>query len=186
MKDILSPHLRAIQHNLSGQRARATFLPPQTRAIETMNITGKKSRIHQAPMENPRDAVPASVEFFKGRHDHLSISEHMRLPYQPTQPIPIKKCRISPQELEEKATSASHYDWATWCMYDRITTARRLRAVSRGPTKVKDPALMTQDYHIFAQDSAGPVMSHHIHHRQTPSTAAEDVNDGFFPFDDMM
>lgn len=154
-----------------------------------MNMIGRKSSIHQVPM--PRRAVPALVEFVKGSQDDQSSRSELWLPSRSTQPIPIKKCRLSPQESEEEATSqdsATHYDWATWRMYDRIMTARRLRAVSRGPAEANDPVVMTRDYHVYTQERMHHSEDHissHIHHGRMPSTAAEDINDAFFLFDDM-
>ena len=144
-------------------------------------MLGRKSRIYQSPMV-PIRAIPSSVEFNNGeRHEQVSRREH-RLQSRRSQPIPIKKCRLSPQELEDEATSAdsaSHYDWATWRMYDRITTARRLRAVSRSvcvPVQ-HHPAIMTQEY----QTEEAAIS--HIHCSRPPTMDEEDANDGVFDFD---
>eukprot|EP01083_Nonionella_stella_P078922 216266_1 len=107
-----------------------------------MNLR-KNSRIQQAPtMDNTTSytssalrSIPSSVEFTNGRQPESYLSSQMRMRSSPpSAPIPIKKRRPSPQELEEDVHSAncsSHYDWATWRMYERITTARRIRASSR-------------------------------------------------------
>ena len=54
-----------------------------------------------------------------------------RLPCPPSRPIPVKKCSADLRASAEEATCVdrtSEYDWLTWRMYTRITTARRLRA----------------------------------------------------------
>merc|ERR1712085_107646 len=54
-----------------------------------------------------------------------------KLQFRPSLPIPIKKCSSGSQSNAGDATCTdrtSEYDWATWRMYTRITTARRLRA----------------------------------------------------------
>lgn len=154
----------------------------------------QSSRIQQAPAELPRRAVPTSVEF-----EPLSRREMGLHSSQSSQPIPIKKCRLSPQEIEDEAASedsATHYDWATWRMYDRITTARRLRAaVSRNNSDCGGPVqhrhqhsvMMTRDYHhasAFTQDQMmhpeEQVMSH-----ISMQPSMEEDDDGVFDFDAM-
>lgn len=80
-------------------------------------------------------------------------------------PVPVKKIYISPHiELEEDASpadSTSHYEWATWQMYERITNARRLRAISRSGQPclpaVQQPqpvySYVTQDHLLFSTTS---------------------------------
>ena len=86
---------------------------------------GRNDRIHPHH-RSPPISIPSSVEFNNNSGADLSIS------YQPShtrsQPIPIKACTPSPQEVHENAMSeesSSHYDMATWRMYSRISIARR-------------------------------------------------------------
>mmetsp|Transcript_21835 Transcript_21835/g.40107 ORF Transcript_21835/g.40107 Transcript_21835/m.40107 type:complete len:157 (+) Transcript_21835:335-805(+) len=154
-----------------------------------MNLRGKHSRIQQSPMmvsATPRRFIPTSVEFVKGR-------DAQELQSRPSQPIPIKKCHASPQELEEDAMSAdssTHYDRATWRMYTRITTARRLRAFSRSDYSVhqQQHMIITQGLDDIAQEQvhyqAEHVISHIPHSRQRqPSSGEELSDDGVFTFD---
>mmetsp|Transcript_28169 Transcript_28169/g.48607 ORF Transcript_28169/g.48607 Transcript_28169/m.48607 type:complete len:156 (-) Transcript_28169:351-818(-) len=153
-----------------------------------MNLRGKHSRIQQSPMmvsATPRRFIPTSVEFVKGR-------DAQELQSRPSQPIPIKKCRTSPQELEEDAMSAdssTHYDRATWRMYTRITTARRHRAFSRidHSNHQQQPMIITQDLDDIAQEQvhqAEDGMSHIPQSRlQQPSLEDELADDGVFIFD---
>ena len=152
-----------------------------------MNLRGKNSRIQQTHMmvsAAPRRIIPTPVEFVKGR-------DAQELQSRPSQPIPIKKCRTSPQELEEDAMSAdssTHYDWATWRMYTRITTARRQR---RGHSvHQQHPMIIMQDLDDIAQEQvhhqAEHALSHIPHSRQRqPSSGEELADDGVFIFDAM-
>ena len=155
-------------------------------------MRGIKSRIQQAPMmslESSCRAIPVSVEFVNG----LDPARELQLQSRSSQPIPIKTCRPSAQELEEEAASAdsaTQYDWATWRMYSRITAARRLRAVTRTdyPVQHQHQSIEgTQDYHSFAQERMDnpeeSVVSHHGHLGQQPSPEEEDADDGVFAFD---
>ena len=143
-----------------------------------MNLRGKTSRIQQAAMlsASPRRSVPASVEIVNGADAYLTQSI-------PSQPIPIKKFRPSARELEEDATStnsSTHYEWATWRMYDRITSARRLRAFSRSSHHVQPMCIDEDAYgHLYRVE---PIMSNIPHHRQ-PSAVEELGDDGVFVFD---
>ena len=90
------------------------------------------------------------------------------------------------------ADSSTHYDWVTWRMHTRITTARRLRAFSRVDYSVHQQQLMikTQDLDDVAQEpiyhQAKHVISHIPQSRQRqPSPEEELVDDGVFIFDAM-
>lgn len=126
----------------------------------------------------PRVRFP-SVESIKARYKPLRMPSSRQAS---SQPIPIKKCpSLSLQELEEEAMSedsASHYDLATWCMYDRITAARRFRVVSRRDERT------TYAQEQSMHDSSDPPISRIRHSRQQPLqlTAAEDTDDGIFAF----
>eukprot|EP00579_Thalassiosira_antarctica_P022476 CAMPEP_0201988080 /NCGR_PEP_ID=MMETSP0904-20121228/92132_1 /ASSEMBLY_ACC=CAM_ASM_000553 /TAXON_ID=420261 /ORGANISM="Thalassiosira antarctica, Strain CCMP982" /LENGTH=156 /DNA_ID=CAMNT_0048542217 /DNA_START=509 /DNA_END=979 /DNA_ORIENTATION=+ len=156
-----------------------------------MNLRGKHSRIQQSPMmvsATPRRFIPTSVEFVKGR-------DAQELQSRPSQPIPIKKCHASPQELEEDAMSAdssTHYDWATWRMHTRITTARRLRAFSRidHSDHQQQPMIITQDLDDIAQEQVHHQGEHDLSHiprsrQRQPSPEEELADDGVFIFDAM-
>lgn len=49
--------------------------------------------------------------------------------FRPSRPVPIKKCNTSRRAMTEGTCTdyTKEYDWATWRMYTRITTARLLR-----------------------------------------------------------
>jgi len=155
-----------------------------------MNFRGKSSRVQQAPMTMVfNDApIPTSVEFMKG-----SYMQGHRVG--PTQPIPIKKCRISPQESEPDTTAAdstSRYDCATWRMYTRITNARRLRAVSRyNHFADQEPMVMMQDFDDSSREEVCPQaeavsISGIPHSWQQESPSSEEcMDDGVFDFDAM-
>ena len=84
------------------------------------------------------------------------------------------------------ADSSTHYDWATWRMYTRITTARRQR---RGNSvHQQHPMIKTQDLDDIAQDQvhhqAEHAMSHSPRSRQRQPSPWEDLaDDGVFIFD---
>ena len=102
-----------------------------------MNLR-KTARIQPATImakSSSHRSIPASVEFIRGGRPLHQEEPRELQDQQSSQPIPIKKRRPTPQDIEEEVNSAdstSHYDWATWRMYERITTARRLRAFTRG------------------------------------------------------
>lgn len=171
------------------QKMRPAIHRPSTHKIcQVMNMRGRKSRIQPVPMMSS-EYPPRSIGFSEGQLKPLTMEPQLQS--QPSQPIPIKKCRLSPQELEDEASadSASHYDWATWRMYTRITAARRLRPVSkRGCSQQKQqPIIMTQDYHANTtrEHAHLPAESGMSHIDLQPSTVEEDFNDGVFFFDDM-
>ena len=88
-------------------------------------------------------SVPTSVHFVKEPYDPFPMVLHPER----SQPIPIKKCCACARESEDEiADASSHYDWATWNMYSRITTARRLRAISRSgySVQLERPIMMAQ------------------------------------------
>lgn len=148
-----------------------------------MNLR-KNSRIQPAPMATYQRSIHAGVDLRKGRR-HQGPSPPAPHMSQPSQPIPIKNFGPCRQDLEDEllqADSSSHYDWATWRMYERITNARRLRACSRGPTQPSEPATTLVDQNIcFA-----PL--HHVRHAREHSlqvSAVEEIEDhGVFALDD--
>lgn len=118
----------------------------------------RNDRIHPHHRSPPM-SIPSSVEFNNNSGADLSIS------YQPShtrsQPIPIKACTPSPQEIHENAMSeesSSHYDAATWRMYSRISIARRRHYhLSSGAV-----SLSSQDdscYHQKEQELDQPIMN---------------------------
>mmetsp|Transcript_12715 Transcript_12715/g.19152 ORF Transcript_12715/g.19152 Transcript_12715/m.19152 type:complete len:145 (-) Transcript_12715:451-885(-) len=138
---------------------------------------------------HPRRSIPASVEFSKTEHQLPMEVQSSR----PSQPIPIKNCRrpVS-SELEEDASSADtdhssqHWESSTWRMYERITTARRIRAFSRIGhfTTTQQKSLIMQDSDIGIDID---VNHNQINHQVEilPSTMEEFVEDEVFAFDDM-
>eukprot|EP01083_Nonionella_stella_P101961 289676_1 len=167
-----------------------------------MNLR-KNSRIQQAPttMASPTIVsfpIPESVEFIQGRQQEGPSSSKM-IHSRPSQPIPIKKRRPSPQELEEdvhSADSSSHYDWATWRMYERITNARRIRAVSRNSCPSVDadqqeqsqPVVISDEhFRLFALKQALRVhtVTESCHGLLQPALVDEFEDDGVFVLDAM-
>mmetsp|Transcript_10220 Transcript_10220/g.18359 ORF Transcript_10220/g.18359 Transcript_10220/m.18359 type:complete len:146 (+) Transcript_10220:403-840(+) len=139
---------------------------------------------------HPRRSIPASVEFSKIEHQLPMEVQSSR----PSQPIPIKNCRrpVSP-ELQEDASSADtdnssqHWESSTWRMYERITTARRIRAFSRIGHSVttKQQSLIMQDLRDIGIEI--DVDHNQINHQVEiqPSTSEEFGDDEVFAFDDM-
>ena len=80
-------------------------------------------------------------------------------------PVPVKKIYISPHiELEEDAASAdstSHYEWATWQMYERITNARRLRAISRSGQPCLPIVQQPQPVYSYVTHTSKRELLHH-------------------------
>ena len=115
---------------------------------------GRNDRIHPHHRSAPI-SIPSSVEFNSGadlyHHSHRQAS----------QPIPIKACTPSPQEVHENAMSeesSSHYDMATWIMYSRISIARRRHYYLSGGAD----SLSSQDdscYHQKEQELDQPIMN---------------------------
>lgn len=132
----------------------------------------------------PRRSTPASVDILEGQGARIMQSI-------PSRPIPIKTCRPSAQELEEDATSANsfiHYAYATWQMYDRITSARRLRSFNRSAHSVQQRpvVLMQGTYGIAREDAlqrADPDMINIAQRRQRQLLTADEPDDGVFVFD---
>lgn len=124
---------------------------------------------------------PTSVEFVEGLQSRSS------------QPIPIKKCRPSPQELQDEAASAdstSYYECATWRMYNRITNARHLRAISTSRFSVQaqhyQPLVMTQEHETVPQERDDlPTTEIIMAHSDGIQLATEDadIDSGVFVFD---
>jgi len=116
---------------------------------------GRNDRIYPHH-RTPPISIPSSVEFNNSGAD-LSIYPSHR----PSQPIPIKACTPSPQEVHENAMSeesSSHYDMATWIMYSRISIARRRHYYLSGGAD----SLSSQDdscYHQKEQELDQPVMN---------------------------
>jgi len=88
------------------------------------------------------------------------------------------------------ADSSTHYDWATWRMHTRITTARRRRAFSRidYSDHQQQNMIITQDLDDIAREQvhhqAEHVMLRIPHSRQRqPSLEEELADDGVFIFD---
>ena len=75
----------------------------------------------------------SAVAFSQFRRPSSSLPIRVAASLEPTLPIPI---RSAPDDLwdrrEDEATSAAQFDFMTWQMYQRISTARRLRAFARG------------------------------------------------------
>jgi hypothetical protein len=89
--------------------------------------------------------VFTSVHIVEGLHNSLSMGPER------SQPIPIKNCRPSSQEAEEEDTDiSSHYELATLRMYILITTARRLRAISRSRNSIQLQKLIMMDQDCLA------------------------------------
>ena len=114
---------------------------------------------HQAPPMK----IPSSVEF----DNNSSISYHPS--HRPSQPIPIKACTPSPQEVHENAMSeesSSHYDMATWRMYSRISIARRRHMILA--CSGADSSLSSQDdsYHQKEQELDQPIMNRDDIHQE--------------------
>eukprot|EP00585_Thalassiosira_rotula_P003059 CAMPEP_0196153054 /NCGR_PEP_ID=MMETSP0910-20130528/36548_1 /TAXON_ID=49265 /ORGANISM="Thalassiosira rotula, Strain GSO102" /LENGTH=139 /DNA_ID=CAMNT_0041416781 /DNA_START=37 /DNA_END=456 /DNA_ORIENTATION=- len=132
----------------------------------------------------PCRSTPASVDILEGQGTRIMQSI-------PSQPIPIKTCRPSAQELEEDAMSANsftHYDYATWRMYDRITSARRLRAFTQSAHSVQQrPVVVMQDPYSIAREDAlhrvDPDMINIAQRRQRQMSTADEPDDGVFVFD---
>ena len=80
-------------------------------------------------------------------------------------PVPVKKIYISPHiELEEDASpadSTSHYEWATWQMYERITNARRLRAISRSGQPCLPTVQQPQPVYSYVTHTSERELLHH-------------------------
>jgi len=141
---------------------------------------------------HPRRSIPASVEFSKIEHQLPMEAQSSR----PSQPIPIKNknCRRPVfTELEEDASSADtdnssqHWESLTWRMYERITTARRIRAFSRIGHSVT-----TQKQYLIMQGISDIGIDIDVDHNQInhqveiqPSRSEEFVDDEVFAFDDM-
>ena len=178
----------------------------------------RNARIQQEPIimsssssDSPhlRSSIPTSVEIkIKGGRvpksyvppPSIIVHEQQKEGGQGSRPIPIKKCRPSLQEMEDEvnsADSASHYDWATWQMYTRIATARRLRAAARysSSTTSSSSSISTNAGHQLSQQQfhhlieSGNMMHHDIlsqEQTEAPTTRDDnDVNDdgGVFAFD---
>ena len=176
----------------------------------------RNARIQQEPIimsssssDSPhlRSSIPTSVEIKGGRvpksyvpPPSIIVHEQQKEGGQGSRPIPIKKCRPSLQEMEDEvnsADSASHYDWATWQMYTRIATARRLRAAARysSSTTSSSSSISTNVGHQLTQQQfhhlieSGSMMHHDIlsqEQTEAPTTRDDnDVNDdgGVFAFD---
>ncbi|KAL9185981.1 hypothetical protein ACHAXT_005219 [Thalassiosira profunda] len=139
-----------------------------------MNLRrGKHARVQPAP-PSPR-FVPSSVEFAPNP------------PKEPSQPIPIARRRMSPQEremedLQSSADLASQYDWATWQMYARITAARRLRAAASRSHGHAEPPVPPA---VFEQDLHHPSEPPPYAGQDRPSSTVHDLqdDDGVFTFD---
>ena len=175
----------------------------------------RNARIQQEPIimsssssDSPhlRSSIPTSVEI-KGRVPKSHVpppsiilhEQHHKEGGQGSRPIPIKKCRPSLQEMEDEvnsADSASHYDWATWQMYTRIATARRLRAAAQyRSSSSSSSSISTSAGHQLSQQQfhhlieSGSMMHHDLlsqEQAEAPTTRDDnDVNDdgGVFAFD---
>jgi len=117
---------------------------------------GRNDRIHPYHRAPPI-SIPSSVEF-----NNSSVPYHpSHHSHRPSQPIPIKACTPSPQEVHENAMSeesSSHYDMATWIMYSRISIARRRHYYLSGGAD----SLSSQDdscYHPKEQELDQPIMN---------------------------
>lgn len=118
----------------------------------------------------------------------------MELQLLPSQPIPIKShCTREPEENDDLLDDSSlHYDQATWRMYNRITIARRIRAISRGFSYRQDKTIIISDSdyrppahghtNVYHQEA---VKQLHVHHNENLqlSTADRDTNYGVFVLD---
>lgn len=117
---------------------------------------GRNDRIHPHH-RSASISIPSSVEFNNSGADLYHPSHHS---HRPSQPIPIKACTPSPQEIHENAMSeesSSHYDMATWIMYSRISIARRRHYYLSGGA---DSSLSSQDYyHQKEQELDQPIMN---------------------------
>jgi len=96
----------------------------------------------------PTPSVPTTIEFTtscEGDESWAALSQYRRpsssLPIrvasslEPTLPIPIRSAPEADDlcdRREDAATNAAQFDFMTWQMYQRISTARRLRAFVRG------------------------------------------------------
>jgi hypothetical protein len=110
-------------------------------------------------------SVFMSIHNIEGSHDSFSMAPER------SQPIPIKKCRLSTQEAEDEDTDTSvYYELATLRMYTLITTARRLRAISRSGNSVQleRPIMMDQYYLATAHGQV-----HHPAKVDVPSCAQQ-------------
>ena len=164
-----------------------------------MNLRKKSARIQPTAAimvkSSSRRSIPASVEFIRvgERPLHQEVEPRELQDQQSSQPIPIQKRGSTPQDIEDEvhsADSTSHYDWATWRMYERITTARRVRASrgghSRNHQQERSVGMAVSqelnDIHAFAapnqvfMSTLEPVMAH-AHHSQQQSM---DDFDGVF------
>lgn len=164
----------------------------------------RNARIQQAPIimsssssDSPhlrRSSIPTSVEFTQGgRPKHyiprppIILHEQHKEGGQGSRPIPIKKCRPSPQEMEDEvnsADSASHYDWATWQMYTRIATARRLRAAAHYRSTCSSSSISTRAVHQLSQQQSyrliesGSMMHHDLLSQEQELLEASTTRDG--------
>ncbi|KAL7535944.1 hypothetical protein ACHAWF_005317 [Thalassiosira exigua] len=136
-----------------------------------------------------RRSIPTSVDFAQGHCSKGALpKKSQQLDTQPSKPIPIKHRRRDLQELEDEAftaTSSSHYDWATWRMYNLITDARRLRALSRSNCSSQQSnsgTFVAEDFLTLAQERVR-------HDLPDPagglSSQDEPFDDGVFVFDAM-
>jgi len=118
---------------------------------------GRNDRIHPY-YRAPPISIPSSVEFNNSGANLYHPSHHS---HRPSQPIPIKACTPSPQEVHENAMSeesSSHYDMATWRMFSRISIARRRHYYLSGGAD----SLSSQDdscYHQKEQELDQPIMN---------------------------
>ena len=114
---------------------------------------GRNDRIHPY-YRAPPISIPSSVEFNNSGADLYHPS------HRPSQPIPIKACTPSPQEVHENSMSeesSSHYDMATWRMFSRISIARRRHYYLSGGAD----SLSSQDdscYHQKEQELDQPII----------------------------
>jgi hypothetical protein len=77
-------------------------------------------------------SIDVDVGTRAGDHEDRRVTMGLHSPH--SQPIPITNSFITTQEVEENDSfvdASLHYEHATWRMYNRIITARHVRAVSR-------------------------------------------------------
>lgn len=119
---------------------------------------GRNDRIHPYHRAPPMK-IPSSVEFNNSGAESIYHPSH-HSHRQASQPIPIKACTPSPQEVHENAMSEeslSHYDMATWRMFSRISLARRRHYYLSGGGA--DSLSSQDDYHQKEQELDQPIMN---------------------------